>query len=128
MSDAQEIECLEEEVVRLRTALETIKELLPLEEHVYGHYLGGDPRDFIPDRECCSDAEIAAWESACAAVNSGHLCDAEGHSHYIEMINVDGKPQACLASKPGSFGIGIRVFRDPDYAKIHLIIEEALTP
>ncbi len=38
---------------------------------VYGGFPGGDPRNFTPDRECCTPAEIAAWEAACAAWDRG---------------------------------------------------------
>ncbi len=31
----------------------------------YGSFEGGDPRNFTPDPEACSDAQHAAWEAAC---------------------------------------------------------------
>ena len=32
---------------------------------VYGYPCVSDPNDFSLDRECCSPAEIAAWQRAC---------------------------------------------------------------
>lgn len=131
MSDAQEIEELEDEIVRLRAALETVKAYLPpAEESVYGHYLGGDPRDFTPDRDCCTEAEIQAWGAACLAANAGQPCPegVESHGHYVNFVERDGKREMVLESRPGSFGIGARITRDPELAKIHAIIDEALKP
>jgi hypothetical protein len=36
---------------------------------VYGFYHGGDPREFHPDYECCSEKEIADHKAACALWN-----------------------------------------------------------
>lgn len=42
-----------------------------MSEFGYGYFPGGDPRNFTPDRECCSPGEIEAWERDCAAWEKG---------------------------------------------------------
>lgn len=59
----------------LKQIILDLQEISNYIEHGYGYYLGGDPRKFHPDFECCSVLEIAAHESACKAWNEA---DAEG--------------------------------------------------
>lgn len=59
----------------LKQIILDLQEISTYTEHGYGYYLGGDPRKFHPDFECCSALEIAAHESACKAWNEA---DAEG--------------------------------------------------
>ncbi len=44
-----------------------------MREQTYGFFPGGDydPRDFEPDREFNTPAEIAAWERLCVAWDAG---------------------------------------------------------
>ena len=35
------------------------------QEASYGFFHGGDPNNFTPDFECCTPAEIEAWDEAC---------------------------------------------------------------
>lgn len=37
----------------------------------YGFFIGGDPRDFTPDDECCTKEEIDAWREACKKYREG---------------------------------------------------------
>ena len=38
---------------------------------IYGLFPGGDPREFDPDRECCSPEEIERWKVACQEWDKG---------------------------------------------------------
>lgn len=45
---------------------------------IYGFGHGGNPYDFEPDEECCTKAEIAAWEEAKAAWDRATTAPGEG--------------------------------------------------
>ena len=45
--------------------IDTYKCPHPREEMMYGCFHGGDPRDFHPDYESCTDAEIENHKAAC---------------------------------------------------------------
>lgn len=55
---------------------------------VYGRFIGGDPRKFQPDTECCFAEEIALWKEHCAAWDRGEYPTVKIHG--IETIN--GQP------------------------------------
>ncbi len=60
----------------LVSALEGLFPMLnEFEGQSYGIFLGGDPRDFSPDTECCTPDEIARWEQACAEWEAGEGTD-----------------------------------------------------
>lgn len=66
----------------------------------YGYFLGGDPRHFRPDRQCCRPQEIAEWEAACVRWDAGNETD-EGASGAI-MLTGETIGRAC----GHRFGIG----------------------
>jgi hypothetical protein len=41
-------------------------------EWAYGFFGGGDPRDFTPDYEMCSEDEIARWQADIALAEAGN--------------------------------------------------------
>lgn len=41
-------------------------------EWMYGFFGGGDPRDFTPDYEVCSEDEIARWKADVALAEAGN--------------------------------------------------------
>lgn len=43
----------------------------PLIEITYGPFIGGDPRNYLPDDECCTPDEWATWGMACAEWDAG---------------------------------------------------------
>jgi len=64
----------------------------------YGYFTGGDPRQFTPDRDMCSQAEIDNHDAACRRWNeaeergetpepepcpSGRTVDSQGNSIHI---------------------------------------------
>ena len=75
-------------------------------ETIYGFFHGGDPREFRPDRECCSPKEIEAHQKACELFDAAEaagvpLPDLECESGYQTLS--DGSVVHVLKS---SFGIG----------------------
>jgi hypothetical protein len=69
---------------------------------MYGHFHGGDPRAFRPDRECCTPEEIAVWEAACAAWNRGEQVEpAVVSGHYVP------EPGVVMHISGSSYGIGV---------------------
>lgn len=74
----------------------------------YGFFPGGDPRDFTPDPECCTEAELAAHKQACEEWERGDRKEYERHRH--EATEQDGK--VMIASYAGAFGLGTYSTRD----------------
>lgn len=79
----------------------------PHVESGYGHFYGGDPRDFHPDYECCTEQEISNHRKACALWNE---CEARGVTPDPEqcpsgwIYGEDGKAIAHVLRSP--YGIG----------------------
>lgn len=82
------------------------------QESIYGFFHGGDPREFYPDAESCSESELANHRRACDLWNqmeskgkeptpedcpSGWLCDEDGK----RLVHVLRSP----------YGIGVSVIR-----------------
>ncbi len=44
-------------------------------EITYGCFHGGDPREFTPDPECCTETEIANWKRDCEAWDRGETTE-----------------------------------------------------
>lgn len=88
----------------------------------YGYYPGGDPRDFSPDPECCTEAELAAHKTACEAWERGERPECEAHHHKV--VEYQGKP--AVASYAGAFGMGVTSCRDEDAEDVLDQIEAAL--
>ncbi len=65
----------------------------PYDDTLYGFFHLDDPRDFFPDDECCTPAEIAAWKTACEKAARGEP--------WGPLVERGG---GCTASE--SFGIG----------------------
>ncbi len=63
------------------------------DEVVYGFFHLDDPRDFFPDEECCTPAEITAHKTACEKAALGEV--------WGPVLERGG---GCVASE--SFGIG----------------------
>lgn len=57
----------------------------------YGYFIGGDPRTFFPDPDCCSAAEIQNHREACEA--------------WTALENLSVVPEPLRAHSP--FGIGV---------------------
>ena len=66
----------------------------------YGYYRGGDPNDFSPDLESCSEAEIQAWQRAC---KDPQKFLREHRPHVFES----NPTFTCVCSLRPPFGIGI---------------------
>lgn len=79
-------------------------------EPTYGYFPGGDPRDFSPDEESCTEAEIAAWKDACAAWERGERPVCEAHRH--EIVGDEAGKIIASISFAGAFGLGVYSIRD----------------
>lgn len=71
---------------------------------MYGHFCGGDPRTFRPDREVCTPSEIAAWEEACAAWSRGEQCEPLRAPYAVQ----GNGPAAFMDGS--NYGVGIYEF------------------
>jgi hypothetical protein len=92
----------------------------------YGYFLGGDPRQFAPDEECCTPEEIARWQALCAEWDAGRQTEPapEEHGPWVDpstrqVIALGARPDQPvigLCHAPRSFGIGVttcdRCWRD----------------
>ena len=68
-------------------------------EPSYGHFSGGDPRNFSPDVDCCTEKEINAWKQACKEFNEA---DQRG-------TPLEGLPRTRVGGiRFAPFGIGIQ--------------------
>jgi hypothetical protein len=76
----------------------------PIQESGYGYFHGGDPRNFHPDCECCSSAEIENHKKACDEASrlesEGKPIDWENPSGWASV----GDVQVHILRAP--FGIG----------------------
>lgn len=72
-----------------------------VEEYGYGGFLGGDPRDFQPDSECCSPEELAAHKEACALFDT-----AEKEGRKIEELPCESGWVGNVHITKTRFGIG----------------------
>jgi hypothetical protein len=99
----------EREVEQLRAIADRIRDQ---GEHVgYGYFPGGDPRNFTPDPECCTEQEIKNWERACELMAEGKIDEASGQHHW-PIIGKDGDVIGHTTSCP--FGMGTYSLPDPD--------------
>ena len=81
----------------------------------YGFFCGGDPRQFWPDGESCSETEIANHKAACALWNEA---EARGETPEPEacpsgyLYDADGKCIGHVLRAP--YGIGTYSYDDED--------------
>lgn len=103
------------------------------EDQSYGYFLGGlvggDPRQFSPDEECATAAEIAQHKADCEAWNRGDrpvhrvmtLIDParsiagqlKGSDSAMLERDAEGYVTGGHVHRAG-YGLGVTVFRDPD--------------
>jgi len=101
-------------------------ELAALSEHVgYGYAPRGiDPRDFTPNDESCSPAEIAEWRAACEAWERGERPRVPGP--HDPPLGDAPTPDAVLAGDGGTlihqtrayWGVGSYVLRDERWQRV----------
>lgn len=93
------------------------------EDSHYGHFVGGDPRDFSPDPECCSEDEYAAWKSACERWENGDhveckpamVTELEDGDKVVSRMEVGGH---LIHAHVERFGFGVNTIRDPELLKL----------
>ena len=95
------------------------------DEWAYGFFHLDDPRDFFPDDECCSPAEIAAHREACEKAARGEDWGPRSEEHgpwthpdHPERVVIGQRPEGngwvggCVAVR--SFGIGMYLLHEED--------------
>jgi len=97
----------EEEIDQLRSIAESIRERAV--QTMYGYFRGGDPRDFTPDPEACSEDEMAEHARLCAKYEAGEIQHVEGHHHRAVMDN-EGNIIGVASYAP--LGMGTSCFAD----------------
>lgn len=90
------------------------------EDMVYGHFAGGDPRDFSCDVECSTEEERAQHKADCerwaAAEKQGKAVEAEPGPHS-PIINSEGR-EVGYVTRSG-YGLGSnRIPPDPQAIEI----------
>jgi hypothetical protein len=80
------------------------------EESSYGHFHGGDPRNFSPDPESSTEAEQAAHLAACAAWSSGDHTPLPGPHRPFDAE--DGRVYGHVTM--AGFGLGVNTYTDED--------------
>ena len=54
---------------------------------IYGQPLCDDPRDFTPDEQVCTPAEIAAWKDAVRRADAGENVEIPRHFWIVDEHN-----------------------------------------
>ncbi len=105
----------------------------------YGYYPGGtDPRDFHPDSECCTPAEMAAHKAACEAWERGERPDPGGPhlplggdlpADAVAVLKVIGSGGDVVGGHVtvAHYGIGTHSYRDEDAEDVLDQIEAAIS-
>lgn len=75
------------------------------QETVYGYYTGGDPRNFHPDDEACSDKEITEHRQACRLWDEADGTTPEGF---------DGN----FGCSHAPFGVGVYTFESEQFFEL----------
>ena len=75
-----------------------------MKELTYGFFIGGDPRNFKPDYEVCTEKEIQKWKNDCQKWNDGDYENVDKNAPRF-CGEVDGKHVFHLI--PGGYGLGV---------------------
>jgi len=90
----------------------------------YGGGTTEDPRDFVPDEECSTEAERALHAGACAAWDRGERPESP-LGHTFEMVEHEGKQcPAHVARNP--WGLGTVTYRDREAEALLARVEQFL--
>jgi hypothetical protein len=81
---------------------------------VYGYFPGGDPREFTPDPECCTEEEMANYERACKLMDEDKITSVDGRHHW--PIEKDGEVIGHVTH--AAFGLGTYTATDGDIEKL----------
>lgn len=80
----------------------------PYDKPVYGHFTGGDPRDFHPDGECCTEAEMDNHRKACALWNE---MEAKGETPTPEACPSGWNEERTVHVLRAPYGIGVQNYK-----------------
>lgn len=78
----------------------------------YGHFMGGDPRDFQPDPECSTEAERAQHKADCEAWERGEQVPVDGAYSESKTTDESGRT-VYLSGHHAVYGLGGMTIRDP---------------
>lgn len=76
----------------------------------YGFFPGGDPREFTPDSEMCSNSEIQAWKEACDKWNQAERVVIEGSHRWL----TDAEGNVIGTATVSGLGIGTYWYDDKE--------------
>lgn len=77
----------------------------------YGYFPGGDPRNFTPDAECCTETELKNYERAVELLENGKIDEASGQHHW-PIFNDKGERIGHTTAAP--FGMGTYNMIEPE--------------
>ena len=83
------------------------------ESPMHGHFPGGDPREFSPDPESTTDAEMERYTADCAAWERGEPIDRGGPHHPLVK---DGEHVGHVTI--AHYGLGVYTYRDEPTLKL----------
>lgn len=89
-------------------------------DQVYGGFMGGDPRDFVPDEDCSSPEEREAHRVACEAWSRGEGQQLPASSTWEVADNT------VTHSTRNYFGLGVNTLRDPVMAALATALHSAM--
>lgn len=93
---------LDEEIDALRAIADRVR--LEAESVTYGWFPGGDPREFSPDPESSTDAELARHRADCEAWEAGEGVDRGGP--HVPLGDIGHLTLS-------AYGLGSYTWRDP---------------
>lgn len=83
------------------------------ETQSYGHFYGGDPRDFTPDEECSTPEERAAHKRDCEAMEAGGQALMPPTAVWAKLPN-----GGAVHFHREAYGLGVNKLRDPEMAAL----------
>lgn len=99
----------DEEIDFLRKLADDIRQRA--EQTSYGYFPGGNPHDFTPDHESCTEDEMARYKRACELFDEGKVNGADGQHHWPI---VDSKGEVIGHTTAGIFGVGVYSYTDSE--------------
>ena len=100
----------------VKNSIDKYKCPFPTQESTYGYYTGGDPRQFHPDGQDCTEQELRNHRKACELWNEA---EAKGETPTPEkcpsgwIYDDNGKTLAHVLRAP--YGIGVQTYETETY-------------
>lgn len=120
----------DEEFDFLRSIADRIR--LESDQTSYGSFLGGDPREFSPDPECCTPEEMERHAADCASWEAGNHVD-RGPNHLPLGTPTETPPDAIVHYRGGGghitvnhYGLGVTTYQDPTLLKLAQDLDDVI--